>query len=405
MTLTDLGFDARFSRKKGLLDLHIYICVVFGKLESGWFRRKSATRSDREFDVPIMLNTLAQSPPPSLSESNLGDPHPRVPSPGRAWTSGDLPRRLPPSPHAPVAAVPARPRRHLDSSRSPRTSSIHHSGSPWLRSPDLRQTPPVGRRRPERGSRAICSLRPSWACVGRGELALFPPRCRRTEPHPWHLSGLRRSLSAAPRRPSRCRSRRGTPEPELCLCEQGLLLHHHRRLPPSTIKSTGFPWSAGPDCRRRFRCRSPRLAGDELFSLFMLVARALSHITVAAIAVVTCSITVPFPSDIIVTVFVISTYDFDDLFLPGSTQDSSACAAPNGPVVVYTPHGNPLRHPIPHGRATVALLPHVQLPEGPPMPNEGGPKVKYPLAANNTKTASKCLYMSLYGSILAKLNF
>nr|CAD1833559.1 unnamed protein product [Ananas comosus var. bracteatus] len=38
----------------------------------------------------------------------------------------------------------------------------------------------------------------------------------------------------------------------------------------------------------------------------------------------------------------------------GSTQGSPACAAPNGPVVVYTPHGNPLRHPIPHGRATVA---------------------------------------------------
>nr|CAD1837628.1 unnamed protein product [Ananas comosus var. bracteatus] len=38
----------------------------------------------------------------------------------------------------------------------------------------------------------------------------------------------------------------------------------------------------------------------------------------------------------------------------GPTQGSPACAAPNGPVVVCTPHGNPLRHPIPHGRATVA---------------------------------------------------
>nr|CAD1832728.1 unnamed protein product [Ananas comosus var. bracteatus] len=38
----------------------------------------------------------------------------------------------------------------------------------------------------------------------------------------------------------------------------------------------------------------------------------------------------------------------------GPTQGSPACAAPNGPVVVYTPHGNPFRHPIPHGRATVA---------------------------------------------------
>nr|CAD1838154.1 unnamed protein product [Ananas comosus var. bracteatus] len=42
------------------------------------------------------------------------------------------------------------------------------------------------------------------------------------------------------------------------------------------------------------------------------------------------------------------------LGIHGSTQGSPACAAPNGPVVVYTPHGNPLRHPIPHGRATVA---------------------------------------------------
>nr|CAD1843959.1 unnamed protein product [Ananas comosus var. bracteatus] len=38
----------------------------------------------------------------------------------------------------------------------------------------------------------------------------------------------------------------------------------------------------------------------------------------------------------------------------GSTQGSPACAAPNGPVVVYTSHSNALRHPIPHGRATVA---------------------------------------------------
>nr|CAD1824640.1 unnamed protein product [Ananas comosus var. bracteatus] len=43
-----------------------------------------------------------------------------------------------------------------------------------------------------------------------------------------------------------------------------------------------------------------------------------------------------------------------DITTSGSTQGSPACAAPNGPVVVYTPHGNPLRHPIPHGRATVA---------------------------------------------------
>nr|CAD1832913.1 unnamed protein product [Ananas comosus var. bracteatus] len=43
-----------------------------------------------------------------------------------------------------------------------------------------------------------------------------------------------------------------------------------------------------------------------------------------------------------------------DTTTSGPTQGSPACAAPNGPVVVHTPHGNPLRHPIPHGRATVA---------------------------------------------------
>nr|CAD1838458.1 unnamed protein product [Ananas comosus var. bracteatus] len=42
----------------------------------------------------------------------------------------------------------------------------------------------------------------------------------------------------------------------------------------------------------------------------------------------------------------------------GPTQGSPACAMPDGPVVVYTPHGNPLRHPIPHGRATVACRNH-----------------------------------------------
>nr|CAD1837587.1 unnamed protein product [Ananas comosus var. bracteatus] len=47
--------------------------------------------------------------------------------------------------------------------------------------------------------------------------------------------------------------------------------------------------------------------------------------------------------------------DDDELYITyESSQGSPTCAAPNGPVVVYTPHGNPLRHSIPHGRATVA---------------------------------------------------